>query len=64
MPPIVLGIGQVADKEKAHSNGLARGTAIATFVNGRYPSWPTGNRAAIFLAYAWKSFWVLAACRT
>ena len=25
------------------------GTAIATFVNGRYPNKPTGNHAAFFL---------------
>ena len=27
------------------------GTAIATFFNGRYPSWPSGNHAAIFLGH-------------
>jgi hypothetical protein len=41
------------------STGIARGTAIATFENGRYPNRPSGNHAAIFLAYAGASIWVL-----
>ncbi len=41
------------------STGLQRGTAIATFEDGRYPNRQTGNHAAIFLAYAGKSIWVL-----
>lgn len=28
---------------------LRRGTAIATFFDGRYPNWNTGNHAAIYL---------------
>lgn len=27
------------------------GTAIATFFNGRYPNWPHGNHAALFLRW-------------
>ena len=33
-------------------NGIAQGTAIATFVNGIYPSLPSGNHAAIFVSAA------------
>lgn len=35
------------------------GTAIATFVNGRYPSMPTGNHAALFLRHGVNGFWVM-----
>jgi hypothetical protein len=28
---------------------ISKGTAIATFVNGRYPNWKHGNHAAIFV---------------
>ena len=31
------------------SGDLAEGTAIATFINGRYRNWPHGNHAAIFV---------------
>ena len=41
------------------STGIARGTAIATFENGRYPNRASGKHAAIFLAYAGASIWVL-----
>lgn len=41
------------------SQGIARGTAIATFENGRYPARPQKKHAAIFLAHAGKSIWVL-----
>ena len=41
------------------SHGIVRGTAIATFENGRYPNRPYGNHAAIFMAYAGASIWVL-----
>ena len=41
------------------STGIARGTAIATFENGRYPNRSSGNHAAIFLSYAGASIWVL-----
>jgi hypothetical protein len=30
--------------------GVAKGTAIATFVQGRYPSAPTGNHAALYVS--------------
>ncbi|WP_082219545.1 BPSL0067 family protein [Massilia sp. NR 4-1] len=30
---------------------IAPGTAIATFFDGRYPNWPHGNHAAIFLRW-------------
>lgn len=35
------------------------GTAIATFINGRYPSKPHGNHAAFFLRHAADGFWVV-----
>lgn len=41
------------------STGLAPGTAIATFENGRYPNRGTGNHAAFFLAYAGAAIWVI-----
>lgn len=42
------------------TRNLTRGTAIATFADGRYP--PTGNtgkHAAFFLAYAGAGIWVM-----
>ena len=41
--------------------GIAPGTAIATFVNGRYPSNDTGNHAAFFLRHgkSGTGFWVI-----
>ena len=41
------------------SPGLRRGTAIATFVDGRYPNNRTGQHAAFFLARAGAGFWVM-----
>lgn len=38
---------------------IAAGTAIATFVNGRYPSLKHGNHAAFFLSQAVDGFWVM-----
>lgn len=29
---------------------LTKGTAIATFVNGKYPNKPTGNHAALYVS--------------
>lgn len=46
-------------KKVLGSTGIARGTAIATFENGRYPNRPRGNHAAIFVAYAGASIWVI-----
>lgn len=37
---------------------VARGTAIATFFNGKFPHMDTGQHAAIFLSYSGKGFWV------
>ena len=37
---------------------IARGTAIATFVNGIYPSNKTGNHAAIYLEQDANGLWV------
>lgn len=35
------------------------GTAIATFVHGRYPNKPTGNHAAFYLRPGPGGFWVI-----
>lgn len=35
------------------------GTAIATFVKGRYPSLRSGNHAAFFVSQAVDGFWVM-----
>lgn len=43
----------------ARSVGLQPGTAIATFVDGKYPNKPTGNHAAFFLSYAGSAIWVM-----
>lgn len=36
-------------KVQGNESKIPRGTAIATFIDGRYPSKKTGNHAAIFL---------------
>lgn len=38
---------------------LERGTAIATFTRGRFPSANTGQHAAIFVAHAGSGIWVV-----
>jgi hypothetical protein len=38
---------------------IAPGTAIATFIDGRYPNKPTGNHAAWFSASAGAGIWVV-----
>lgn len=38
---------------------LPRGTAIATFVNGRYPGKPTDNHAALYLTPAGAGFYAM-----
>lgn len=38
---------------------LARGTAIATFIDGRYPGHDSGNHAAFFLALSGNGFYVM-----
>ncbi len=38
---------------------IVPGTAIATFVNGRYPNHQTGNHAAFFVKHAVHGFWVM-----
>lgn len=48
-----------AGQKVVGSHGIARGTAIATFEKGRYPSREGKKHAAIFLASAGASFWVL-----
>lgn len=41
------------------SGKVARGTAIATFFNGKFPHLDTGQHAAIFLSYSGNGFWVI-----
>lgn len=48
-----------AGKRVKEVKNLSKGTAIATFVNGRYPNKVTGNHAAIFLQHSGSGFWVL-----
>ncbi len=43
----------------APGNVIAPGIAIATFVNGRYPNDRTGQHAAVFVAYAGASLWII-----
>ncbi|MDX2035010.1 MAG: BPSL0067 family protein [Isosphaeraceae bacterium] len=38
---------------------LAVGTAIATFVNGKYGNLPTGNHAALYLSQDTQGIWVI-----
>jgi hypothetical protein len=38
---------------------VAKGTAIATFVDGRYKSLPTGNHAAFFIGQDASGMWVM-----
>lgn len=38
---------------------LKRGTAIATFVDGKYPNNKTGQHAAFFLKHAGAGIWVM-----
>jgi hypothetical protein len=38
---------------------LSKGTAIATFVDGRYGSLPSGNHAAFFVAHGTGGIWVM-----
>jgi hypothetical protein len=35
--------------EKVKGAAIQTGTAIATFIDGEYPSHPTGNHAAIYV---------------
>lgn len=41
------------------NNKIKIGTAIATFVNGRYPNRSTGNHAAFFLRHQPGGIWVI-----
>ncbi|WP_338846680.1 BPSL0067 family protein [Massilia sp. W12] len=41
------------------SSGLAKGTAIATFVAGRYPNHSSGNHAAFLLSVESNGIWVM-----
>jgi hypothetical protein len=48
-----------AGAKVTESTDLKRGTAIATFVSGKYPSNPTGQHAAFFLKRAGAAIWVM-----
>lgn len=38
---------------------LAKGTAIATFINGKYPSHTTGNHAAFYISQDAAGIWIM-----
>jgi hypothetical protein len=38
---------------------IAKGTAIATFINGVYPSLPSGNHAALYVSQDPHGVWVI-----
>jgi hypothetical protein len=38
---------------------LAKGTAIATFVDGKYPNLPTGNHAAFYVSQDANGLWIM-----
>lgn len=48
-----------AGAEVLNNPAIRPGTAIATFVKGRYPNHPTGNHAAFFLRHGVDGFWVI-----
>jgi hypothetical protein len=41
------------------STTIKRGTAIATFVNGKYPNEETGNHAAFYVSQAEDGLWIV-----
>ena len=41
------------------NKAMLKGTAIATFVRGRYPNQAHGNHAAFFLRHGPNGFWVM-----
>lgn len=41
------------------NNTVAKGTAIGIFVNGRYPSVPHGNHAALYIRPGPNGFWLM-----
>lgn len=41
------------------NKSIRPGTAIATFVHGKYPNRPHGNHAALFLCHGSNGFWVM-----
>ncbi|MFP5393724.1 MAG: BPSL0067 family protein [Gammaproteobacteria bacterium] len=41
------------------SKTIKRGTAIATFINGKFPHADTGQHAAIFLSKSGSTIWVI-----
>lgn len=41
------------------NSSLAKGTAIATFVNGRYQSLPSGNHAAFYVSQDAGGIWIM-----
>jgi hypothetical protein len=37
---------------------IQRGTAIATFIDGKYPNQPHGNHAAVYISQDGNAIWV------
>ncbi|HEU5436788.1 MAG TPA: BPSL0067 family protein, partial [Telluria sp.] len=60
--PGLIGVTTQAWREGANvmaSPQLQRGTAIATFFDGKFPHKDTGQHAAMFLAHSGAGFWVI-----
>jgi hypothetical protein len=61
--PGLIGISTTQWREGANvmaTRNIKRGTAIATFFDGKFPRKDTGQHAAIFLSYAGAtSFWAI-----
>lgn len=62
LTPGLKGLSTTAWRKGANvldTTALLPGTAIATFVDGRFPHNETGQHAAFFVAYAGKAIWVM-----
>ncbi|GGO67767.1 BPSL0067 family protein [Bowmanella pacifica] len=46
-------------KVKGNASQISKGTAVATFVDGRYPNLPHGNHAALYLSQDGTGIWVM-----
>jgi hypothetical protein len=46
-------------RDKGNGHAIPKGTAIATFVNGKYPNRSTGNHAAVYLSQDGSGIWVM-----
>lgn len=46
-------------KVRGNGHKIAAGTAVATFVDGRYPNKPHGNHAALYISQDATGIWVM-----